>query len=766
MTCLLASGRTVSAPTSRLGMASIPRSGKVLYIRIVRVDCKPNRTQSSAPQSSALHTDTPPSFSCVAYEPVQSLLAVGTNQSKFGPGRIYIFGIGRVQKFINPPSPRSISQLQWVANRLISLDNRGEVTVWNPDTAERIAGFVAGHGAVKLLTDPLLDWAFVGMNTGDIATYDLDRERISPFRIGNLWRKKDPMARAVTLVDMQLHPKDIGQLLIAYSHGAVIYSFKQAKPIGFFEYVVPPGAPGGNSEGMGMERKPRLSHAAWHPSGTFIMTAHDDGSLVFWDPKDGRVVMARSLSKTRVDQPNTQPGTPSLTEPFRKIAWCCKANPDDTGLLIAGGHSTDAPTKGLTFIELGPTPIYTTSSWEVLTNHFQGKRQNMLQGPDGVDVVDFCLIPRQSPHFAGSQDPIAVLATLGSGELITMSFPSGFPISPTNQLHPSLTLVHPFITKFAVSTLDRERWLTMSETRDRGALLLKGGAEATKPRRRFEGRNIIQVAHADATIRLWDVGHADVMENPTQLQLDIARALNRYENVEVTALNLADVTGEFAAGTRTGELVIYRQGINKYYGRDQAQQSDPNPGGLTDISSRSEPSLKSGLMPFVLYEMSQGPITAVTVSNVGFVAAGSENGFISIIDLRGPAVIYQGSVTELEKQEKRSSFFKSHSHSTSSSATKEWATAIEFGVMTLDDDKYSSIACFVGTSQGRVATFKILPAGQGYTVKPAGVTHGSGKVISINPIVADTGAPAALTGPVVAGLREGKNINGILVVGL
>jgi WD40 repeat protein len=571
------------------------------------------------------------------------------------------------------------------------------------------------------------------------------------------------MARAVTLVDMQLHPKDIGQLLIAYSHGAVIYSFKQAQPVKFFEYVVPPGAPGGNSEGISMERKPRLSHAAWHPSGTFVMTAHDDGSLVFWDPRDGRVVMARSLYKTRVDQPGTQPDTPSLIEPFKKIAWCCKANPDDTGLLIAGGHSTDAPTKGLTFIELGPTPTYATSSWDVLTNHFQGKRQNMLQGPDGVEVVDFCLVPRQSPHFAGSQDPIAVLATLGSGELITLSFPSGFPISPTNQLHPSLSLVHPFITKFAVSTLDRERWLAMSETRDKGALLLKGGAEATKPRRRFEGRNIIQVAHADATIRIWDVGHADEMENPTQLQVDIARALNRYENVEVTAMNLAEATGEFAAGTRTGEVVIYRQGMNKYYGRDQAQHSDPKPGGLTDISSRSEPSLKSGLMPFVLYEMMQGPITVVTVSNVGFVAAGSEAGFISIIDLRGPAIIYQGSVTELEKQEKRSSFFKSHS--SSSSAVKDWPTAIEFGVLTLDDDKYSSIACFVGTSQGRVATFKILPAGQGYTVKPAGVTHGSGKVISIDPIVADTGAPAALTGPVVAGLREGKNINGILVVG-
>lgn len=600
------------------------------------------------------------------------------------------------------------------------------------------------------------------MNTGDILTYDLDRERISPFRIPNLWRTRDTKARAISLVGMQMHPKDIGQLLIAYSHGVVIYSFKQAKPVKFFEYQVPPGAPGGNGDGVDILRKPRVTHAAWHPTGTFLLTAHDDGSIVFWDPKDGRVVMARSLSNTKVDQPSAKRGPPTLVEPFRKITWCCKANPDDTGLLIAGGHTHDAPEKGLTFIELGPTPIYATSSWDLLTNHFQGKRQHTLQTPSGADVVDFCLVPRHSPHFAGAQDPIAILATLTSGEVITLSFPSGYPISPTNQLHPSLQFVQPFVTRFTVTHMDRGRWLAMNETRNRGELLLKGGAEAPRPRRRFEGRNIIQVAHADGTVRIWDVGHDDEMENPTQVQVDVARALDRYEDVDITAMDMAELTGEFAAGTRSGKLVIYRQGQNKYFGRDQAQHLDPNPGALTDISSRAEPGLKEGLQPFVLYEMMHGPVTVVKVSDVGFVAVGSEGGFVSIIDLRGPSVIYQASVAEFAKQEKRSSFLKSHS---STPSAKEWPTAIEFGVMTLEGDNYSSIACFVGTNQGRVATFKLLPSAQGYSVKLAGVSQGSDKVVAICPIQVDTGAPAAATGPIVAGLREGRHVNGVLVVG-
>lgn len=608
----------------------------------------------------------------------------------------------------------------------------------------------------------MLDWAFIGQSNGEVSAYDLDRERLSPFRTPNFWREKDPKSTMTHLVSIQLHPRDIGKLLIAYTHGAVIYSFKQNQATKFFEYVLSPGAPGGNSENVDSLRRPRLLHAAWHPTGTFIVTAHDDGSLVFWDPKDGRIVMARSLYETSVEQVTSNPPPPRLIQPFTKISWCCKENPDDTALLIAGGQAADEPQKGLTFLELGQTPVYATSSWQVLGDHFKAKREQLLPIPPGTDVTNYCLLPRSTPHFAGAQDPIAILATLSSGELITMSFPSGYPISPTNQLHPSLSFVHPFVTKVVVSTLDRGRWLAMMEQRSKGEDLLKGGAETPKPRRRYEGRNIIQVAHADATIRLWDLGHADEMENPTQLQVDLSRALDRFENVEVSAMHLAPSSGDFAAGTTSGDVVIYRWGGNHSFGQEDNKQLESNPGGLVDISSRTEPSLKEGLQPFVLYETAQGPITALCVSDVGFVAVGSEGGGISIIDLRGPTVILKASMGELAQKEKRSSFLRGHSSAT---ATKDYPVVIEFGIMTLDDDNYSSVACFVGTAQGKVATFKLLPSGNSYSAKLAGVANLGDKVIAICPIQADTGRPAAATPEVMGGLRNGQHVNGVLVVG-
>lgn len=213
----------------------------------------------------------------------------------------------------------------------------------------------------------------------------------------------------------------------------------------------------------------------------------------------------------------------------------------------------------------------------------------------------------------------------------------------------------------------------------------------------------------------------------------MARALDQRDDF-VTAMSMASSTGEFVVGTRTGEAVVFRWGSNRFYGRDRPQRLDPNPKGLTDISSRAEPTLREGLQPFLLYEMMQGPITAAQVSNVGFVAVGSELGFLTMVDLRGPRIIYQAPMTDFSKQEKRGSLLRGRHRAGGDGPQKEWPVVIEFGAMTVDEDRYSSICCFVGTSLGKVITFKLLPAADGsYSAQVAGVVALHGRVVSLSP---------------------------------
>lgn len=712
---------------------------------------------------------------------MQSLLAVGTNDSKFGPGVVYIFGQRRVCATFTPPRRASVKEIQFCGDKLIVLDNKNDVSVFSLETKRIVANYTPPGQVGAVLTDPSVDYCLIGLQNGEVMAYDLDREGVTAFRIPCFWREMNPRARMLPIVALQFHPKDIGRLLIGYSEGAVIYSFKQNKPTMFYRYQVPKGAPGGDAHPMRMHdvRHPRLTHAIWHPTGTFVLTAHDDSSLVFWDVnRDGRILNARTIEEIDINVPGSGRGGPakspiaptspgiSVREPYSRLAWCSKENADDTGLLVSGGSPTTNPDNGLTFIDLGPTPNYQTSTWDVLSNHIRNpKRIHVLPTPPNAQVTNFCLVPRASPHYALSHDPIAILVTLSSGELLTLSFPSGHPISPTNMLHVHLSFIHPFVTKTNLSYIDRTRWLGLRESRQHGPMFLLGGAEGIKPLKRFENRNVVQTAHADGTIRLWDAGHGDTIENPGALQADLGRAIGRWDNLDVTKMDFSGAAAELSVGLRTGEVAIFRLGRNKNPGRP-SREGDKNspPGQMTDITGRIDPGLQEGLLPFTLTNDQQGPVTALKHSDVGFVATGYASGGVTIIDLRGPAIIYTALLSDLAAKHgigRRGSVRKSNSQGPAS----EYATVMDFGVMSLEGEDYSSICLFVGTSKGRVATFKILPSQSGrYSGEFAGFSHlAEDRVISISPIQARSGTPAFASGQTVGGLAQGIRTDGVIV---
>nr|POF15043.1 lethal(2) giant larvae protein like sro77 [Quercus suber] len=713
-------------------------------------------------------------ITAVAYDPVQSLLAVGTKCSQYGPGQIQVFGQHRVQITLPLPRPTDVKILQFCAEKLICIDSRHAINVYSLETKTLVSAHSPPGTVMALCSDPTLDYALLGMQSGDILAYDLDRENLAPFKIPNLWEEVESRARVSSIVSIQFHPRDIGQILVGYTHGAVIFSFKLNKAVRSFQYEIPRGAPGGDGDPTMTNtiRRPRLTQAVWHPTGTFIMTGYEDSSIVFWDTlRDGRILMARTLADTNIASPGAAIETAldgssplAVKEPLFRLDWCANSpDPEDTIILIAGGMSTKAPSKGLTLFEMGRTPVYATSPWTTLISYFESpKRQRFLPTPPGAEVVDYCLIPRASPHFAGAHDPIAIIALLSSGELLTLTFPSGMPISPTNQLHISTTFVHPFIKRLGIARTDRERWLGMTEKRAKGPSILTGGAEAARPMRRFEKRDIALTAHADGTIRLWDVGAGDEIENDQVLQVDVSRAVGRFDAVEVTQMSLAGASGELAVGLKSGEVMVFQWSTNKTPGREPPPSIPNQPGRLTVVSDRVDPSLSEGLIPAVLLDQREGPVSAVRMSEIGFVAAGFESGVLAVVDMRGPAVIYTASIADFQKNHGRSSLRR---RSGSAAGSKpEWATQIEFSIMMCDGDEYSSILLHVGTNLGHIATLKIVPDSNGrYKVQYVGSVSVESEVMSIYPIHADSGTPAHASQVALGRLGDSIRINGVLV---
>ncbi|KAH8692686.1 putative snare-dependent exocytosis protein [Talaromyces proteolyticus] len=710
-------------------------------------------------------------ISALAYDPVQSLIAVGTSDSQFGSGQIYVFGQRRVSVVFNLPRKGSAKFLEFCADKLISVDSKSELCLFSLEAKRMLVSYAPPSHVSAIATDPSVGYVLLGLQNGETIAYDMDRETLAPWKIPNFWAERNPRIRMAPVLSLSFAPRDIGKLLIGYPDGAVIYSFKQNVAQNFFEYTVPAGAPGVDSDPTLSRdvRKPKLKRALWHPTNIFIVTVHEDTSLVFWDAKDGRLVMARTIEDSNINEPGTRPersassgGTFTVKDPIFQIAWCAKENPDNTGLLIAGGCPSNDRNKGLTFLDLGLTPNYQTSSWQILSKYFETPRsRHTLPVPPGAEVVDFCIIPRSSPYFAGAQDPIAIIALLSSGELVTLSFPNGHPISPSNMLHISLSFVHPFVNKMICTPVSRSNWLGLKERRALGPKFLLGGAESKRPMKRFEDRNISVTAHADGIIRLWDAGHDDEIENGDVIQVDMARAVARNVNTFVSQLSFAGASGELSVGLRNGEIVIFRWGRNQNAGSEQPPGANAGPGQMTNITHRADPNLKDGLLPLTLLETQNGPVTALKHSDVGFVCAGFEEGNLVVIDLRGPAIIYNANTRDFAKANKRASIRRSRTGEKSSS---EWATSIQFGVLTLEGEDYSSICCFVGTNRGNLATLKILPSANGtYSVAFAGSVSVDDSVLGIHLINADTGEPALATQNVVAALRNGAKVNGVVV---
>lgn len=108
-------------------------------------------------------------ISAIAYDPVQSLLAVGTSDTSYGSGQIYVFGQRRVSFVFGFPRKASAKFLQFCADKLISVDSRNEVCVFSLETKTLVASYAPPGQPTALATDPSLEYAFIGLSNGLLA---------------------------------------------------------------------------------------------------------------------------------------------------------------------------------------------------------------------------------------------------------------------------------------------------------------------------------------------------------------------------------------------------------------------------------------------------------------------------------------------------------------------------------------------------------------------------------------------------------------------
>ncbi|GAA6005260.1 hypothetical protein JCM11491_002638 [Sporobolomyces phaffii] len=326
---------------------------------------------------------------------------------------------------------------------------------------------------------------FLGLADGTVDIFDIDRGVLSrEARISNLWLAQEellrrsgvpdaPSRRHIPIcTDLKSHPTDLNLLLIAYEGGVSLWNLATQTCERNFEFVVPPGAPGGGNdadEALFLERRPSVTCLAWRPDGLVFAAGHEDGTISFAAAQDENPIAMRTIERADVNKTTEEDlfgwqggGQRQLSgrEPIFRLAW--SGFPEETYLdqvtsAIAGASSAAIPSShavpsspslaeektnlhgGTMLTVMGgilpsdPTGIHvlefpayspppSTASTSKPGNISLPMREALRSSiapnahhlyPTATPPEDFLLLPRSSPHFSLSFDPNAILITTG-----------------------------------------------------------------------------------------------------------------------------------------------------------------------------------------------------------------------------------------------------------------------------------------------------------------------------------------------------------------
>jgi syntaxin-binding protein 5 len=183
-----------------------------------------------------------------------------------------------------------------------------------------------------------------------------------------------------------------------------------------------------------------VSCMATHPTGHFFAAGYEDGSIAFWATEDeDKPLLVRSIGEVDINLINeellnlalepsgSKPNDEPAPEPIYKLAWSGYSDSADPrgGIhtLSVLGDGRGKESSGVTvfsFSAFNPTESVTDPK-VVLPPPIRKTMKDCLSNP-GVytyqserTISDFLLLPRDTPHFAGNFDPLAISLVFNEG---------------------------------------------------------------------------------------------------------------------------------------------------------------------------------------------------------------------------------------------------------------------------------------------------------------------------------------------------------------
>ena len=95
---------------------------------------------------------------------------MGTRDTQFGSGKVYIFGQKRVSVSLKLPRKASVKTLQFCADKLVCVDTKNDLSVFSLDTTRILASYAPPGLITAITTDSTLDYALIGLQNGALSS--------------------------------------------------------------------------------------------------------------------------------------------------------------------------------------------------------------------------------------------------------------------------------------------------------------------------------------------------------------------------------------------------------------------------------------------------------------------------------------------------------------------------------------------------------------------------------------------------------------------
>lgn len=680
-------------------------------------------TQRGLPQDSVVTS---------AYDAVQSLLAVATKRNS-----VHVFGQQNVEVVFEFNSSGSITHLAFVRGiYLVVVELTGTISVLSIHRKLVLGTFLAPGVVTALVADPSQDFVIVGLNNGKLMFYDIDRLAVTPVRIDCLQKSVLPKQKLSAVLSIQWHPRDIGTLLVTYSHCAVEYSIVTETVRNYFAYTIRSDASGfehsnnfesgGKKKLFGLTKEVTVSmvQALYHPNGLHLVTCHADGTLAFWDAATATLLEARTTKNTALHLPGP---SAQCSEPAEiRARWLAAKDPEITTLVVSG--ASRANLNVMDVLDFGYTFKNLLTSFEKQGEYFRkpqdGHRTirvpfNRRSQDSGASEFISQIIPLPTdaqPYFAGSHNPLVLMIITNYGGLHLLDYPLG---SITNaDLPPTLGAISLPSTVSIIQTVKKSEWYGVLPSRSGPPTgFLMGGAPVDKRYPIPLGNDaltseIMVSGHEDGSVTLSDISCADSSNSDRALHASFKDALydgQHSASYRVAAVSAALESRDLAVGLANGNVALARYAKPKI---SPASAKDGYEGCATlhrngsakiiDLSLRLAGKFKlAGFIPTSLLVLDEpDKISCIKLTAAGFMAVAYKSGRLVVCDVgRGPAVIMN-----LDK-------ITQHLQSVTAEC---FVTSLEFSIMEYGVDGYSSLLLIAGTNAGgNLLFFKVVPQSNG-----------------------------------------------------